>query len=87
MAAPRLLSGRGPMEGTSMNMTEKIALWGATHAAARDAERAASQHAGASGEALRREAQRLRERADSLHREVCTTPGTGHKPSNASERR
>jgi hypothetical protein len=53
-----------------MKLTEKLSLWGATHAAARDAERAAAQQSGERCDQLRLEARRLRERADSLHREV-----------------
>lgn len=53
-----------------MKLTDKLSLWGTTHSAARDAERAAAQHSGERRDELRREAQRLRERADSLHREV-----------------
>ncbi|AEG93810.1 hypothetical protein [Ramlibacter tataouinensis] len=70
-----------------MNMTEKIALWGMTHASARDAERAAAQHGGPADE-LRREARRLRESADRLHREICMErSGGGHKPGHASKER
>ena len=53
-----------------MNPTEKLSLWGVTHAAARDAERAAAGQSGEPGDKLRREARILRERADRLHREV-----------------
>jgi hypothetical protein len=53
-----------------MKLTEKLSLWGVTHAAARDAERAAGQKDGPAREHLRHEARLLRERADRLHREV-----------------
>jgi hypothetical protein len=59
------------LDKTAMNMTEKLALWGVTHAAARDAERAAAQQSGVACEAQRHQARLLRERADSLHREIC----------------
>jgi hypothetical protein len=60
------------LEKTAMNMTEKLSLWGITHAAARDAERAAAQQSGDACELHRRQARVLRERADRLHREICT---------------
>ncbi len=59
-----------------MKLTDKLSLWGATHAAARDAERqAAQQQDGADSEELRRQARQLRERADRLHREVYSQLG------------
>ena len=53
-----------------MNMLEALSTWGATHAAAREAERAASHHAGPTAEDLRNKARKLRERADHLHSEI-----------------
>jgi len=64
-----------------MDLTEKLSLWGATHAAARNTERAAAQRSGPDSIELRREAQRLREHADRLHREVYTE--LGKRPSHA----
>jgi len=53
-----------------MDITEKLRLWGITHGAARDAERAALQQPGTQAESLWMEARQLRERADRLHREI-----------------
>ena len=58
-----------------MDVTEKLSLWGATHAAARVAAREAAQAAGLHSETRQREAQALRERADRLHREIYTELG------------
>ncbi len=69
-----------------MNMTEKISLWGVTHARARDAERAAAQHGGEAGDELHREARRLRESADRLHREICTDRGPAHRPDHPGKK-
>jgi hypothetical protein len=60
------------LEKSAMNMTEKLALWGVTHSAAREAERAAAQQSGDACELQRQQARLLRERADRLHREICT---------------
>lgn len=54
----------------AINPTHKLSLWGAAHAAARDAERAAAQEAGQARDELRHRARVLRERADRLHREA-----------------
>lgn len=68
------------------NPTHKLSLWGAAHAAARDAERAAAQAGGQARDELRHRARVLRERADRLHREAYLEleprrePGTGAKP-------
>jgi len=64
-----------------MKLTEKLSLWGATHAAARDAERAAAQ---SGGEDLRRRASALREHADRLHREVYMELGPSRKAEPAA---
>ena len=53
-----------------MDWTEKLRAWGSTYAAARSAERAAA-HANPADVRLEQEARALRERADSLHREIC----------------
>lgn len=53
-----------------MDLMEKLSTWGATHAAARDAERAAARKDGADAQRLRHEARALRERADRLHSEI-----------------
>lgn len=50
--------------------THKLSQWGVAHAAARDAERAATQEAGTVCGELRHRARVLRERADRLHREA-----------------
>ncbi len=67
-----------------MKLTDKLSLWGTTHAAARDAERAAAQGSGERREELRLEAQRLREQADSLHREVYRELGPRSSREKAS---
>ena len=54
----------------TMDLTEKLSLWGATHAAAQEAARAAQSEDGCAAQARQREAQALRERADRLHREI-----------------
>lgn len=53
-----------------MDLMEKLSSWGAAHAAARDAERAAARQGGTSAEHLKREARSLREHADRLHSEI-----------------
>lgn len=53
----------------SMDMTDKLLQWGATHAAAREAAR---------DEGRQREAQALRERADRLHREILSDERPSH---------
>lgn len=53
-----------------MDILNKLSQWGAVHAAARQAERAAADAAAPDADARRRDALHLRERADSLHREV-----------------
>lgn len=68
----------------TMKLTEKLSLWGTTHSAARDAERAAAQQSGERRDELRREAERLRHRADSLHREVYRELGPGSRAEKAS---
>ena len=66
-----------------MNVMQKLSLWGAMHAAARDAAKAAEKHDDCSDvEARRREAQVLRERADRLHREIYRELGS-HRPQSA----
>jgi hypothetical protein len=60
-----------------MELTEKLLLWGTTHAAARDAARAAQTESGPHAQARQREAQALRERADRLHREIYGELGSG----------
>ena len=60
-----------------MDMTEKLSTWGATHAAARDAERAAQRQGGSTAERLRAEARALRERADRLHSEILRPQAEG----------
>lgn len=62
------------------NPTHKLSLWGAAHAAARDAERAAAQEGGQARDELRHRARVLRERADRLHREVYLELGPRHEP-------
>ncbi|CAA9428479.1 MAG: hypothetical protein AVDCRST_MAG51-2466 [uncultured Ramlibacter sp.] len=59
-----------------LNPTEKLALWGAAHAAARDADRAVARQGGKQSGELRQRAELLRERADRLHREVYTELGS-----------
>jgi acyl-CoA reductase-like NAD-dependent aldehyde dehydrogenase len=66
----------------TMTPTDKLSLWGAALAAARDAERAAAQQVGDSYDPLRRKARALREHADRLHREVYRELG----PVRASDR-
>lgn len=53
-----------------MDTTEKLSLWGAIHAEARQAARAAEREMGPSAAERQREARALRERADRLHREI-----------------
>jgi hypothetical protein len=55
----------------SMDITEQLKAWGAAHAQARAAERAARKagNTGHPGE-MHSEARVLRERADRLHREI-----------------
>lgn len=66
-------------------MTEKLILWGAVHAAARDAERALAQQ-GEGRDELARQAKVLRDKADRLHREAYAELGSArrtdaqHKP-------
>jgi hypothetical protein len=52
-----------------MDITQKLGLWGTTHAQARSLETAARQ-AGARDERLQEQAQQLRQQADRLHREI-----------------
>jgi hypothetical protein len=52
-----------------MDITEKLGLWGTTHAQARNLESAARQ-AGGRDERLEEQAQQLRQQADRLHREI-----------------
>jgi hypothetical protein len=59
-----------------MELNEKLTLWGAMHAAAREAALAATAN-DADAEAKRRQAQALRERADRLHREIYRELGAG----------
>ena len=54
----------------AIDPTHTLSLWGAAHAAARDAERAAAQERGQGRDELRQRARVLRERADRLHREA-----------------
>jgi hypothetical protein len=60
--------------------THKLSLWGMAHAAAREAERAATRDAGQSGDELRQRARILRERADRLHREAYLELGPRREP-------
>jgi hypothetical protein len=64
-------------------VTEKLSLWGAALAAAREAERAAARHTGEPADGLHREARRLRERADHLHREVYVELGQRRQGDHA----
>ena len=57
-------------------MVEKLREWGRIHGAARDAERQAHRE-GANGDSWRQQANTLRERADSLHREIYGELGRG----------
>jgi hypothetical protein len=54
-----------------MDITEQLKAWGAAHAQARAAERAAGE-GGPTGQDtdVQREARSLRERADRLHRDI-----------------
>jgi hypothetical protein len=53
-----------------MDLNTKLSLWGTTHAAAREAARAAEREQGPGAQARKRQAQELRERAELLHREI-----------------
>jgi len=59
-----------------MDMVDKLREWGRAHGAARDAERRAHQQGG-SQEGWHQHARTLRERADSLHREIYSELGGG----------
>ena len=61
-----------------MDITEKLGLWGATHAQARSLEQAAQQPS-AAREDLQHQARQLRQHADRLHREIYDEMGS--KPS------
>ncbi len=61
-----------------MNVTEKLKLWGVTHAQARAAEQAAAQQQGAP-EDLQRSARQLRERANRLHGEIYSELDGGRR--------
>lgn len=50
-----------------MDLTEKLRAWGTAHAQARNAEWAAASQP---GKGLARQAQMLRQQADTLHREI-----------------
>ena len=62
-----------------MELTEKLLLWGRTHAAARNATRAAEQERGPRGQERQREARALRESADRLHHEIYRELGAGRR--------
>jgi hypothetical protein len=64
-----------------MELTEKLLVWGKTHAAARSATRAAEQLQGPRSEERRREAKALRESADRLHHEIYRELGAGSRGS------
>jgi hypothetical protein len=71
-----------------MDLTEKLLLWGRTHAAARNAARTAEQLRGPRSEAQQREAKALRESADRLHHEIYRELGVppisaGRNPATA----
>ncbi len=66
-----------------MNVTEKLCLWGVTHAAARHAELAAQKNDKNCDE-VRRQAKLLRERADRLHREVYLELGPDRASATSS---
>ena len=61
-----------------MELTEKLRQWGAVHAEARAAEQAAAQRH-ASDDDSARQARRLREEADRLHRTIYSELG-GDRP-------
>lgn len=71
-------------QGHRMDHLEQLQRWGAAHGAARDAERHAAQAGGRIE--LKREAQRLRERADRLHAEIYGQLGRGAGREGPSER-
>lgn len=58
-----------------MDITEKLGLWGATHARARSLERAA-QEAGTDPGDLQQQARQARQHADRLHREIYEEMGS-----------
>ena len=60
-----------------IDLTEKLRLWGAAHAQARAAERAAAELREEAGDDARRQALSLRERADRLHRDIYGELGRG----------
>lgn len=64
----------------AIDPTQKLSLWGAAHAAARDAERAAAREGGQACDELRQRARVLRERADRLHREAYLELGPRREP-------
>jgi acyl-CoA reductase-like NAD-dependent aldehyde dehydrogenase len=69
-----------------MTVTDKLCLWGVTHAAARDAERAASQQSAQGREEIGRKAKLLREHADRLHREVYMELGPARSSTGSARR-
>jgi hypothetical protein len=66
-----------------MNWTDKLAEWGSAHAAARDAERVATQR---SDDEMHKQARELRERADRLHREIYSEMGGARVTKSAAAR-
>lgn len=67
------------MYSRRMDITEQLKAWGAAHAQARAAERAAGEKGSTGQDAeVQREARSLRERADRLHRDIyCSLDGRG----------
>ena len=66
-----------------MDLTDQLRLWGATHAQARAAETAARERGDTSAD-LHREARQLRERADTLHREIYRHIGAKPRSTHGS---
>ncbi len=58
-----------------MDLTDRLRQWGAAHAQARSAERAAARHADAPAEQRSAEARKLRQEADRLHSEIYRSLG------------
>ena len=61
-----------------MDLTRKLQEWGAVQAQVRSAERACAQQTASA--AAKEEAQRLRERANHLHREIYNQIGRPSAP-------
>lgn len=65
-----------------MDITEELKAWGAAHAQARAAERAAVEGGPTGQDAeAQREARSLRERADRLHRDIYQSLDGRHRDS------